>query len=220
MEFRELPNGARMQRPALDSEDLDEGELLLKGEFAERELRSDGGTQAGVTGEGSLVRVWCTGLDASETRLRSVELFDVRFDQADLSNAEWQQVTARRLEVRRCRATGFKVGLVSAQDVVFEDCRLDYALIQVTKAAGSVVFVGSSLRSARLVGDLSGAVFIGCDLDGAEFEATKASDCDLRGCDLAGAHGILSLRGAIIDSTQAASAAVTLATEAGLVVRD
>ncbi|MFI6031379.1 pentapeptide repeat-containing protein [Amycolatopsis magusensis] len=63
-------------------------------------------------------------------------------------------------------------------------------------------------------------LFTDCNLTGAEFQATKAGGCDLRGSELTGARGLLTLRGATLDAGQAASAAAAIVTDAGLLLGD
>jgi hypothetical protein len=67
---------------------------------------------------------------------------------------------------------------------------------------------------------LSNVVFVDCELNAAEFEVSRATDCDLRSSRLTDVRGLLTLRGAKITTEQAVSVARIIATESGLSVDD
>ncbi|GAA0522097.1 hypothetical protein GCM10011581_34700 [Saccharopolyspora subtropica] len=158
-------------------------------------------------------------VDLSGTKFSPLEFSDVRFEDVELSNAPWHGVRARRTEIVRSRTVGFRLSLASANDVHVDGCRLDYASIHVESVKGAPVFHSCTFREATISGGLSNVVFSDCSLDGVEFEATKAAGCDLTTSRIAGARGLLGPRGARIAAEQAASAAIIIATEAGLRVR-
>lgn len=218
MEFRELAHDRRMQRPTLEAADLSAESVGLRGEFDVADARIEVADSIGAQGEGKLSHVWASGAALAQSELSPLELSDVRLEDADLSNARWRSVTARRVEWVNCRAMGWQATFDQVTDVYFEGCRFDYALIHVEAAKGLLVFAGCSFAEALIRGDLSRAVFIDCELAGAEFDPTNAKGCDLRGSRLAGARGLLELRGAWVDSDQASAAAERIATEAGLIV--
>ncbi|MGH3867609.1 MAG: pentapeptide repeat-containing protein [Pseudonocardiaceae bacterium] len=172
----------------------------FEGEFDCEYSLVDAGEQAGVTGEGAVVH----------SVVRRV----------DLSNASVQRVTARRVEMLRCRMIGLRLSIEQASDLYVEGCRLDFAVIHIEKVKGVAAFIGCSFRETVISGCLSGVVFLDCDFADTEFEAVSAKGCDLRMSRLAGARGMLSLRGALITAEQAVSVADRLAVEAGLIVRD
>jgi uncharacterized protein YjbI with pentapeptide repeats len=220
VDFRELANGRTVRRPALNLEDLTDEEFTFQGAFDGEDLRIESGEFADVTGDGSLENSLVRAVDLSGSRLGPLELADVRFEDVDLSNASWHSVAIRRAEIIRARGIGLRLFLASASDVYLHGCRLDYGAVHVESAKGPVVFEECTFREATLTGDLSKAVFLDCELEGVEFQATKAAECDLRTSNLLGARGLLSLRGARITAEQAVSAASLIATEAGLVVDD
>ena len=123
-------------------------------------------------------------------------------------------------ELTDARAVGLGLSLDLAADLYAAQTRFDYAGIHLERIRGQVVFSDCSFREARLGGDLSGVVFRNCDLTDAEFTATAAKDTDLRSSRLAGARGLHSLRGAMIDVEQMVAVAGQLAAEAGLRVSD
>lgn len=218
MEFRELSHDRTVRRPSLDVAELAPEVLTFKGVLDADEIRVDGGNQAGANGDGRLFRVLVAGANLAQSELGPLELCDSRFEDVELSNGSWQQVRAQRTEFLRCRSLGWRVGFEQATDVYLAGCQLDYAVIRVDKVKGLLVFDGCSFREAMISGDLSNVIFTDCVLDGTEFAASKAKGCDLRGSQIAGARGLLTLRGATVDEQQAASAATMIASEAGLVV--
>ncbi|MGH3719662.1 MAG: pentapeptide repeat-containing protein [Pseudonocardiaceae bacterium] len=147
-------------------------------------------------------------------------LADTALEDVDLSNASIQRATARRVEMLRCRAIGLRLSIEQAADLYVEGCRLDFAVIHIEKIKGIAAFVGCSFRETVISGCLSGVVFLDCDFTDTEFEAASAKGCDLRMSRLAGARGLLNLRGALITVEQAVSVAHQLATETGLIIQD
>jgi uncharacterized protein YjbI with pentapeptide repeats len=107
-----------------------------------------------------------------------------------------------------------------AQDVYLSGCRFDQATLRIERVRGLVVFDGCVFTDAVVAGDLSSVVFTDCGFDDAEFAATKADGCDLRSSRLAGARGLLTLRGARITGDQSVAIAARLAAESGFVVED
>lgn len=220
MEYRELTEGRSIQRPSIDRDDLSVATSGFKGDFDLEYSFVDAGKQAGVMGEGSVAHSVVCRVDLSGSRLGPVTLADTTLEDVDLSNASVQLVTARRVEMLRCRAIGLRLSTEQASDLYVEGCRLDFAAIHIEKVKGIVAFAGCSFRESTISGCLSGVVFLDCDFADTEFERANAKGCDLRMSRLVGARGLLGLRGALITTEQAASVADRLAIEAGLIVCD
>ena len=206
-----------MQRPTIDHDDLDDTSPAFKGEVDVSLERVAGGSAGAASGSGRVERSVVDGVDLAETRLGPLVLADVEVRGANLANAQWSEVTARRVEFESCRATGWRLGLTLAHDVYLSDCRMDLAQLDIGSAKGLVVFNRCNLSEAMISGDLSKAVFIDCDLSGVEFDAS-ARGCDLRGATLEGATGLLSLRGARVTGDQVRAIAGDLAKAVGLAV--
>ncbi|WHT20239.1 pentapeptide repeat-containing protein [Crossiella sp. CA-258035] len=219
MEFLELTSDHTVQRPSIDLDDLTPEPAGFRGEVTFRFAHLHGGDQSNVTGEGSLTRTVVEEVSLNGAHLAPLEMTDVRCRGLDLSNGTLGEVTAQRVEWRQCQAIGLSLHVSQAANLLIDDCRLDLSTITVDRVKGIVVFRGCSLREATITGDLSNVVFLGCDLTAAEFAASRAEGADLRTSRLDRAHGLATLRGAIISSEQAASVAEQLATEAGLTVR-
>ncbi|PKW18460.1 pentapeptide repeat-containing protein [Saccharopolyspora spinosa] len=221
MDFRDLGNRRSIQRPSIEIDDLTADDFTFHGEFDGDELLIDSSEFADVKGEGKLTGSLVRSTDLSRSHLSPLKLSDVRFEYVDLSSASWQGVKLHRAEIVRSRAMGFRISLASAQDVYIDGCRWDYATIHIEGVKGALVFNECLFREATITGDLSNVVFRDCDLGGVEFEANKAMNCDLTTSRVDEvARGLLGLRGARITAEQAASAAILIATEAGLTVTD
>lgn len=170
--------------------------------------------------EEELSKAVLTGVSLAEDTRAPLELSDVLLDNVDLSNANLARTTARRVHVKASRGIGLRLVLKQATDLLAEGCRFDYATIEIDRVKHVAVFHECSFRDAVLLGDLSNVVFSGCDFTGAEFQARRAVDCDLRSSDLRAARGLSTLGGAKISTEQAVSIAVRLAVENGLLVVD
>jgi hypothetical protein len=216
MDFRDLGENRLVQRPTIEYDELREPGPSLKGELDISAIRYEGGDYAGVTGEGDIRRSVLARVDLSASRWEPLTLTDVELTGADVSNAIWSRTMVRRVEIVSCRATGWRLSLDLAWDLYVSDTRLNYATVEVGRVKGLAVFERCSFGEARLLGDLSRVLFLDCDLTDVEFAACGARDCDFRSSRLAGARGLLSLRGARISGEQVVSVAGQLAEEAGL----
>lgn len=152
------------------------------------------------------------------SRIAELELIDVALNNVVVANAAWEKVTARRVEAMNCQAVGFQLGLLKAEDLYFEDCKLDYSRLEVDQRRGVIAFHRCTFTEALLDGDLSGVIFSECEFKGAEFRARRAANCDLTSSRLGGATGLLTLVGAKVTEEQAMTFSGQLATEAGLVI--
>jgi uncharacterized protein YjbI with pentapeptide repeats len=209
--------GATLRRP-IGIEDLPTSELSLAGRFSYSDCQADDVDQADVAGQGALQNVVVTRSNLTGSRLADLELIDVALNNVVVANAAWEKVTARRVEVVNCQAVGFQLGLLKAEDLYFEECKLDYSRLDVDQRRGVIAFHRCTFTEALLDGDLSGVVFSECEFKGAEFRARRAANCDLTSSRLSGATGLLTLVGAKITEEQAMTVSGQLATEAGLVI--
>ena len=186
----------------------------------DRRLRRPAGGQEPVTelGDDLVLGAELDGVDLAGSRRTPLSLVDTVLRRCDLSAAVWQAVTLRQVEVLDCRARGLRLSVDLAQDVYLSGCRFDQATLRIERVRGLVVFDGCEFREAVVAGDLSSVVFTDCGFDEAEFAATRAEGCDLRSSRLAGARGLLTLRGARITGDQSVAIAARLAAESGFVV--
>ncbi|OXM47274.1 hypothetical protein CFP71_35650 [Amycolatopsis thailandensis] len=215
MEFRDF-DGIKVRRPSVGRDDLTAEPAVFGGYFDFDSVHLDGGEQDDVRGGGEIVRSLVSEVSLANARLDRLTLSDVVLEGVDLSNAAIRELSARRVEILRCRAIGLGVSIASASDLYVENARFDYASLAVERVKGPVVFSGCSFRETVFSGDLSRLTFVDCDFTETEFAATGAADCDLRGSRLSGVRGLLTLRGAKITADQAVSIAGILAAESGL----
>ena len=164
------------------------------------------------------VGVGLDGLDLGGSRRSPLTLVDSVLRRCELSAAVWQGVTMRQVELLDCRARGWRLSVDLAQDVYLRGCRLDSATLRISRVRGLVVFSECVFTDAVVAGDLSSVVFLDCGFDNAEFAASAAAGCDLRSSRLAGARGLLTLRGARITTDQTVTIAPRLASEAGFTI--
>jgi uncharacterized protein YjbI with pentapeptide repeats len=185
-----------------------------------RRLRRPSGDleQTGELAEEMAVGVALDGTDLAESRRSPLTLVDSVLRRCDLSAAVWQSVTMRQVELLDCRALGLRLSVDLGQDVYAEGCRFDSATLRISRVRGLVVFDGCTFAGAMVGGDLSAVVFAGCTFEDAEFAATAAEGCDLRGSRLGGARGLATLRGARLTADQTVTVAPRLAAELGLTV--
>ncbi|MGZ3142342.1 pentapeptide repeat-containing protein [Lentzea chajnantorensis] len=217
MEFLKVA-GKTIQRPSIEEEDLVGEVAAFRGDFELEAVSVRQGDQSGVTGEGSVAGALVSDMDLSESHLAPLVLSDVRFEEVNLANAVLADVTARRVDFLRCQGIGLRLSLRQASDIYAEDCRFDYATIKIDQVKNAVVFRRCSFREAVFVGDLSNVVFDECEMPQVEFEATRASGCDLTTSRLGDISGLLTLRGAKIEAVQAGFLGAQFAKEAGLTV--
>jgi uncharacterized protein YjbI with pentapeptide repeats len=168
-----------------------------------------------------LVRSRLVGVDLSDSTWRGVTVNGCELERVDLSSARLENVTFERCRFTGCRLTGVHLTDATLKNVIFDDCRLDYATLHSTRTTGPAGWRRCNLTNAALVACRLPAVAItGCRLTGLELD-----DCDLRGADLRGneltdLHGLISLRGAILDRGQLPDLATIAAQDLALDVRD
>ncbi|MEV6908556.1 pentapeptide repeat-containing protein [Amycolatopsis sp. NPDC051071] len=218
MEFRVFGD-VKVRRPSVERDGLPSEPASFQGDFDFDSVHLDGGDQSEARGGGEIARSVVSDVGMANARLDRLALSDVIVEGVDLSNAAIRELTARRVEILRCRAIGLGMAIASATDLYVENGQFDYASIVVERVKGAVVFSGCSFRETVFSGDLSRLTFVDCQFTGTEFAATGAAGCDLRASRLSGVRGLLTLRGARITSEQAVSVAGIIAAESGLSVQ-
>ncbi|MEU6246743.1 pentapeptide repeat-containing protein [Glycomyces sp. NPDC047010] len=216
MKFRKFDDELVMRKPLVEAErlrPLDEGPDY---DFEWSERLIEGADWTGAHGDGSLESSVIRNSDLSGAVLSPFEVVDVAVDHAVLSNARWEQATARRVEIIESQLVGWQAQFALVQDLYVADSRADFAGISIGTAKGPVVFERCRFTNATFLGDLSRAVFIDCVFPGADFSrVANAKGCDLRRSDLGRITGLMSLKGALITADQAVEIAGELATAAG-----
>ncbi|MEH1053805.1 pentapeptide repeat-containing protein [Micromonospora sp. CPCC 206171] len=167
--------------PDLDSEDLDQVTDL-----PDSDLRD--GLVENVSWRGqqiadlSIRGCQITGADLGEINWEGGALYGCEIVRTDLSGAALTGVSIERCLVTGSRFTGTRLIDVRLRDVLFDNCRFDYATLNRVSAAGSVAFSDCTLvqgtwSSCRL----SGVALRSCDLSDLELDSCRLDGADLRG---------------------------------------
>nr|MDT0663440.1 pentapeptide repeat-containing protein [Micromonospora sp. DSM 115978] len=123
-----------------------------------------------------------TGADLGEVNWEGGALYGCEIVRTDLSGAALTGVTIERCSVTGSRFTGTRLIDVRLKDILFDNCRFDYATLNRVGAAGSVAFINCTLghgtwSSCRL----SGVAMRSCDLTNLELDSCRLDGADLRG---------------------------------------
>jgi uncharacterized protein YjbI with pentapeptide repeats len=170
------------EEPAHDIEEFTRlprtGELI-----ADSRIAGDTWRRASLDGV-KISRCWLKGADLGSTTIVNVEMDRCAFAGCSLIGARWE-------------------GGIVLRNVLFENCRLDYASLTSVRAAGPVAFVGCSLSETSFDrSQLRTAVFDGCKLSGMSMESCDLRGADLRNNDLSGLATPTALRGARLSQAQ------------------
>jgi uncharacterized protein YjbI with pentapeptide repeats len=146
--------------------------------------------------------------------MTKVHIRSVEFTACELGSLRWAGGKISRTRFDACQLLGARLEDVTLEHVVFNDCKMDYAMLHRIRAVGPVLFVHCSLREAEFTGcDLAGSLFDECDLFLATFGRGKYSGCDLRGNDLSAVNSAHHLKRIVIDRAQLMQLAQALAAE-------
>jgi uncharacterized protein YjbI with pentapeptide repeats len=162
-----------------------------------------------------------TRVALADAHLASCRFSATTFSGVDFSASRWEDSKLERCVVRGCAFMGVNLANMTAENVIFEDCRLDYAYLSAVRAVGNVAFVRCSMREASFEGcRLPQAIFADCTLADTEFFG-----CDLRGADFRGSNierirGVDSFKGVTLDSGQLHQLTTALANDLEIVVAD
>lgn len=155
-----------------------------------------------------------TGLKAQRTRLEKVRVDSVEFSGCDLASLQWTGSKVSRAVFRDCKLMGAMLEDVTLDNVLFDNCKLDYSTLTRVRTTGPVIFSGCSLRETTFsAADLGTAAIDDCDLRLTEFDGGKYRGLDLRGNDLSQLRGLSSLQQVIIDRAQTLQLAEALTAE-------
>jgi uncharacterized protein YjbI with pentapeptide repeats len=146
-----------------------------------------------------------TGDDWTRVELTQVTLSRSWLLNADLSGTRWDGGAIDRCVFRACTLVGANIANTTLKNVIFENCRLDYAALSHVRTVGPTLFLGCSLTETTFQhSSLTDAAFDGCKLAATSFDECDLRGADLRGNDLAAITGVASLRGARLTEIQLA----------------
>jgi len=209
----------RILLPDLDPRDLDQ--VTDQPDVDLVEAMVDGVSWTGLQLSGGRVSgSHLVDVDLSDAGWRNLVVYGCRFERVDFASARLHGVTLERCEFVGCRMTGLNLARSILKNVVFDDCRLDYATLTDTRTTGPVGLVGCNLTNAALARcELTRATLHECRLTEVELDGCDLHGTDLRGNELSGILGLLSLRGAVIAEDQLTALAVIAGRELELDVR-
>jgi len=188
--------------PTVDTRKVRDLTILLPGEEPEDLDPVDGTPHDRTNVSARLIQgdVWV------RARLEGGTIARSWFTNADLASIDLTGTTLDRCFLRGCSLIGAHLADVTLKNVIFENCRLDYATLTTVRAAAPVAFLGCSFTETALNRcKLTLVAFDGCKLNAPTFAACDMRGADLRGNDLSKTIGVTtSLRGCIISESQVA----------------
>lgn len=135
---------------------------------------------------------------------------------AVITDGKWS-----RVRFTDCKILSGQFRDLTFESVVFDHCRLDFAVFQGITAKGPVIFRDCSLEEASFTScDLSRAAFDDCRMIATSFQRSTCKGTDLRGNDLSRICGIPSLAHAVIDPAQVSQLGHALVADLELRLRD
>jgi len=145
------------------------------------------------------------GVTLVDPKAQGLEMRDVRIDRSDLPNVDLTRVLLDRVEIVSTRLTGTTYIEAQLKSVLFQDCKMDFALLRMARLQ-TCVFERCILTDADFYSaDLTGAIFRDCDLSRTDLSHARLAGADLRGCRLDGLRGTPdSMEGLLISPDQAA----------------
>ena len=208
-----LPN-----RDAMDLEDVDslEGRLLLSDfRLAGAEMPAlEISGQRLATGHVSALRTASAKLD--DLRMDSVDFAGCELSRASITGGKWS-----RVRFADCKLLSGQFRDLTVENVVFDHCKLDFAVFQGVTAKGPVIFRDCTLEETSFAGcDLSQVAFDDCRMIATSFQGSTCKGTDLRGNDLSRVCGIASLAQAVIDTGQVMQLGHALVIDLELRLRD
>jgi uncharacterized protein YjbI with pentapeptide repeats len=147
--------------------------------------------------------VW-RSVTLSDRKAQRLRVRDARIDNSDLANIDLTNSALERVEVVSTRLTGAKCNEAQFKSVLFQECKLDLAMLRMAKLE-QCVFDNCNLTEADFYGtELSGSIFRRCDLSRADISHANLTGADIRDCRIDGMRGTpASAAGLVISPDQA-----------------
>ncbi|MFJ6798029.1 pentapeptide repeat-containing protein [Streptomyces sp. NPDC091268] len=171
--------------------------------------------------DAQLITGLIAGVRSKRVGLEGLNLHGVEITRSDFGSARWSESKLTRVVFRDCKLMGAALDGLVLDDVLFENCKLDFATFDKVRATGPVVFAGCVLTEATFTDcDLSDVVFSECALRLTEFGAGRYRDADLRGNDLSRIRGVANLAKVLITPAQQADLAEALVADLDITLED
>jgi uncharacterized protein YjbI with pentapeptide repeats len=170
--------------------------------------------------DGDIAHLWLKDARIVELDLDRPEWLDIKLEDCDVSGLVATGYVVRRAEILRTRLRGVTLAKGQVDDGFLEGCTTDELSFRFSRLR-HVVFRDCDLSGA----DFYNATFehvtiIDCDLQRARFDAADVKCLAVQNCNLTGIYGVSGLRGATLDASDLPALALSLASEAGIAIRD
>jgi uncharacterized protein YjbI with pentapeptide repeats len=188
------------------SEQLASGSVhdALVADMALPPLLSQRGQAASIEG-----CIW-RSVTLSDPKAQRLRLRDARIESSDLANIDMTAAALERVEFLATRLTGAICSEAQWKSVLFQECKLDFALFRMASLE-QCVFEKCNLAEADFYGaNLTGAIFRGCDLSRVDISHATLTNADLRDCRLDGMRGTPDAMDGLIISPDQAALLITL----------
>ncbi|MHC3393908.1 pentapeptide repeat-containing protein [Streptomyces lavendulocolor] len=134
------------------------------------------------------------GVRAQHVGFENLHLHRLEITGSDLQAVRWSESKLTRVVIRDTKLLGAALNGLVLDNVLFENCRLDYTMFTKARATGPVAFAGCVLTEATFTDcDLSHVVFSECTLRLTAFGPGRYRSTDLRGNDLSTVRGVTHL---------------------------
>ena len=164
--------------------------------------------------------LWLQGARILELDLDRPELLDLRLEDCDLSGIVATGFIARRVVLDNTRLRGVTMAKGQYDDGVLRECSTSELSFRFSKLR-HVVFRACDLSGVDFYNTTFDHVTIdGCDLQRARFDGAIVKCLEITNSNLVGIHGVSGLKGARLDASDLPGLAQSLATEAGILIRD
>jgi uncharacterized protein YjbI with pentapeptide repeats len=152
----------------------------------------------------------CRSVTLSDPKAQRLRMRDARIERSHLANIDMTGGALERVELLATRLTGATCSETQCRSVLFQECKLDFALFRMAHLA-QCVFERCNLGDADFYGaDLTGAIFRGCDLSRVDISHATLTGADLRDCRLDGMRGRPDAMDGLIISPDQAALLITL----------
>jgi uncharacterized protein YjbI with pentapeptide repeats len=146
----------------------------------------------------------------SDPKARRLHVQDSRIENSDLANIDLTGSLFERIEITATRLTGVTCTEAQLKSVLFQECKLDFALMRMVRLQ-NCVFERCNLTDVDFYGaDLTGTVFRECDLSRTDISHAKLTGVDIRDCRLDGIRGMPANTDGLIISPDQAALLITL----------
>lgn len=164
--------------------------------------------------------LWLQGARILELDLDRSELLDLRLDDCDVSGVVASGAVIRRMALTGTRLRGVTFAKGQYDDGVIRDCVTSDLSLRFSRLR-QVVFRACDLSGVDFYNTTFEHVTIdGCDLQRARFDAAIVKCLSITNCNLTAIAGVSGLKGAQLDASDLPAMAQSLASDAGIVIRD